>query len=424
MPQLDRISEVQQFEWGNILWFIEPNDMDVERMSAGIITFYPNKVQEEHLHSGDEQVIYVISGTGIHIIDEQSYPLSPGIIKHIFPYTRHKVINNSEGELKLLIVYTPSKYQRLLAQPPIQQAGEEINIHTFLDYEIIGGLLNKLSQAIDLSLAIIDMQGEFIIKTDNYPIFCNLLTKASHGKHCGQSIERIYEKKECCCKPQLFLCCSNIVSIIIPIFNGSVVIGYIKCGQVFLSKPDSRAVIDQFNTTYGMYNLSRDELIKAYLQIKIEPKSRLYAAAEATFAIANCIADMAAAALRQKELKKSRLSLIKEQIATTKLEKALREADFKLLQSQIQPHFLFNTLNMIAQMAYVEGTEKVARLIWSLSDLLRFTLRKSEELIPLKDEISMLNNYIHIQLSRFGDRLQIVLDIQSGLEEHSCNKQK
>lgn len=416
MPEFNQISELQQFEWGTILWFIEPNDMDIERMSAGVITFYPNTVQEEHLHSVDEQVIYVVSGTGTHIIDGQDYPLKPGEIKHISPYTRHKVINDSLGELKLLIVYTPSKFQRLLTQPANQQISEETNIRTFLDYELIGNLLNKLSEAIDLSLAIIDTQGEFIVKTDNYPVFCDLLTTVSQGNHCGQNIKRIYQEIGRFSKPQLFLCCSNIASIIIPIFHDNAVIGYIKCGQVFLSKPESIAVFEQFTSIAGLYNISREELVKTYLQIKVEPKSRLYAAAEATFAIANCITDMAAAVLRQKELDNSRLSLIKEQIATTKLEKALREADFKLLQSQIQPHFLFNTLNMIAQMAYVEGTEKVANLIWSLSDLLRFTLRKSEELIPLQEEISMLNNYIHIQLSRFGDRLQIVLDVEDGLE--------
>jgi len=83
-------------------------------------------------------------------------------------------------------------------------------------------------------------------------------------------------------------------------FHGSVVIGYIKCEQAFLSKPESGAMTDQFKSISQLYNLSREELIKAYRQIKIEPKSGLYAVAEATFAIANWIADMAAVALRQK----------------------------------------------------------------------------------------------------------------------------
>lgn len=417
MPEINQLGATQSFEWGSILWFVEPGNLDIERMSVGLTTFYANTVQEEHLHSGDEQVIYVVSGSGKHIIDGKVFALQPGEVKHISPYTRHKVINDSTDELKLLIVYTPSKFQRLLSQPAeAVDLSSDNDIRSFLDFEVIGRLLNKLSEALGLSIAIIDTTGEFVIKTANYPKFCNLLNDASHGSHCRRYMRQALREIDHTSKQHLFLCCNDIASILIPILSGSSIKGYIKCGHVFLTKPDGERMACALRETAAAYRLAGDDVLSSYRAIRIEPKSRLYAAAEATFAIANYIVEMTRTALRQKELDSSRLLLIKEQMATAKLEKALQEADLKLLQSQINPHFLFNTLNTIAQLAYMEGSEKVAGLVWSLSDLLRFTLRKTEALIPLQEEIHMLNNYLHIQQSRFGSRLNIVLDIEPGLD--------
>ncbi len=414
MPDISQLGKTQYFEWGTILWFVEPNNLDIERMSVGLITFYPRTTQEEHFHSGDEQVIYVVSGAGTHVIDGETFTLRPGDLRHIHPYTRHKVINDSDHELKLIIVYTPSKFQRLLAQPPAQQPLGEADLRAVLDFDVIGGLLNKLSEAIGLSLTIIDTAGETVVKTDNYPALCTLLGGLGH---CDGYVKKAIGEIDRTGRPHLFLCCNDVASIIIPIFDGAAVIGYIRCGQVFLSKPDQTALLRTFGALAERYGIVAGDLLAGAAAIRIEPKSRLYAAAEATFAIANCITEMAAAALRQKELDNSRLSLAREQMASARLEQALREADFKLLQSQINPHFLFNTLNTIAQMAYIDGAEKVANLVWSLSGLLRFSLRKTEELIPLREELKMLDNYLHIQQSRFGDRLRVAVAVDPGLDD-------
>ncbi len=414
MPEISQLGKAQNFEWGNILWFVEPDNLDIERMSVGLITFYPRTVQEEHLHSGDEQVIYVVSGAGTHIIDDETHGLRPGDLRHIHPYTRHKVVNDSDDELKLIIVYTPSKFQRLLAQPPVaRQALGEADLRAVIDFDVLRALLNKLSEAIGLSLTVLDPAGEAVLKTDNYPGLCARLGGVGH---CGRYVRKAIGELDHSGRPHLFLCCSGVASIIIPIFDGAAVIGYIRCGQVFLSKPDPEELQSTFGSLAERYAIPTGDLLAGAAAIRIEIKSRLYAAAEATFAIANCITEMAVAALRQKELDSSRLSLVQEQIASAKLEQALREADFKLLQSQINPHFLFNTLNTIAQMAYIDGAEKVANLVWSLSDLLRFSLRKTEELIPLREELKMLDNYLHIQRSRFGDRLRVTVAADPGLD--------
>lgn len=413
MTNFRQIGKNQYFEWGTLTWIVEPLNLGIERLSVGLVTFNAGAAHEEHLHSGDEQVIYVISGKGIQLINEASRELSSGCIEHIPPYARHKVINQSSTEeLKLLIVYTPSKFQQILSQPVAASETDHANLLSLLDAQFVSQILNKLSEAIDLSLAMIDNAGHFIAKTANYPLFCSLLEDAADAT-CTASYCRPRIADMCAHtgvhESQLFLCCNNIASVIVPIRNNNAVVGYIKCGQVFLSKPDANTAAGSLKSLANKYGIDCDELTAAYFGIKILPKSRLYAAAEATSAIAKYITDMSVTTFRQKELDNSRIYLMQEQMAKSELEKSLRESDFKLLLSQMNPHFLFNTLSTIAQMAYLDGSYKVADLVWNLSDLLRTTLHKTDQLIPLHEELEILKSYIQLQLARFGDKLSIIV---------------
>ncbi len=112
------------------------------------------------------------------------------------------------------------------------------------------------------------------------------------------------------------------------------------------------------------------------------------------------------------------LSLIwytqKEQKAINALkqeaENHLREAELFKLRQQLQPHFLFNSLNSISALAGSQP-EKARHMIQQLSAFLRGTLKKEErQMIPLKEEISFLELYLEIEKVRFGNRLQT--DIQ------------
>ncbi|WP_240773247.1 sensor histidine kinase [Pontibacter sp. SGAir0037] len=87
-------------------------------------------------------------------------------------------------------------------------------------------------------------------------------------------------------------------------------------------------------------------------------------------------------------------------------EKMAREAELFNLRQQLQPHFLFNSLNSIS--ALVGGKpEKAREMIHQLSDFLRGTLRKDDQqLVPLADELKHLQLYLDIEKVRFGNRLQ------------------
>ena len=90
-------------------------------------------------------------------------------------------------------------------------------------------------------------------------------------------------------------------------------------------------------------------------------------------------------------------------------ENLLAEAEIRALQAQINPHFLYNTLNTISY--YVRSDPETARqLISYLSDYFRHSLNNPSKLIPLSEELHVIECYTELERARFGDRLQITYD--------------
>ena len=86
------------------------------------------------------------------------------------------------------------------------------------------------------------------------------------------------------------------------------------------------------------------------------------------------------------------------------------------MHSQINPHFLYNTLDTIIWMAEFEDTEKVISITKALANFFRISLSNGKEKIPLKEEIRHIQEYLYIQKQRYEDKLEYEFDINSSLE--------
>ena len=106
--------------------------------------------------------------------------------------------------------------------------------------------------------------------------------------------------------------------------------------------------------------------------------------------------------------------LYNEEMENIKMHQLLKDAEFLALQSQINPHFLFNTLNTIARTAMFENAENTTKLIQALSALFRYNLGKSKNSTTLEKELQITREYIYIQQYRFGDRIK--LDIKCDVD--------
>ncbi len=93
-------------------------------------------------------------------------------------------------------------------------------------------------------------------------------------------------------------------------------------------------------------------------------------------------------------------------------EQLLKEAELTKLRQQLQPHFLFNSLNSINALIATKPAE-ARKMTQQLSDFLRGTLKKEDQLVELKEEIEHLKLYLDIEKVRFGQRLDVVFNITS-----------
>jgi two-component system, LytTR family, sensor kinase len=121
--------------------------------------------------------------------------------------------------------------------------------------------------------------------------------------------------------------------------------------------------------------------------------------------IVYCTIAAAYHALRYHEESRSR------ELVEAELRTLLTEARLQALRAQLNPHFLFNTLNAMSVLALTGEREQVVQALSELSDLLRVTLdRDLPQRIPLARELEILDSYVGIQRMRFGDRLTIAID--------------
>ncbi|WP_227793236.1 sensor histidine kinase [Paenibacillus guangzhouensis] len=112
-------------------------------------------------------------------------------------------------------------------------------------------------------------------------------------------------------------------------------------------------------------------------------------------------------------------ALIKK-VYLTQLEK--KEAELEMLQTQINPHFLYNTLSSINQLAKFGENEKLQQMVVELAKFYRLTLNSGRTLIPVSSEVEQANAYLDIQKIKYGRRLEVTFDIDVAVWQYETIK--
>ena len=99
-----------------------------------------------------------------------------------------------------------------------------------------------------------------------------------------------------------------------------------------------------------------------------------------------------------------------EEVQKLEAERRLETMKLEVLVNQVNPHFLFNTLNVIGGMAMLENAETTEKMIMALSNLFRYNLKNSSSEASLSQELNVARDYMYIQQMRFGERLRFEID--------------
>ncbi|MFC0905074.1 PocR ligand-binding domain-containing protein [Clostridium sp. MT-14] len=285
---------------------------------------------------------------------------------------------------------------------------EHYTLDKLIDVGSLQDIQDKYSKLTNLSTITVNRNGVPLIKPSNFSKFCNLIRTSKEGyRRCINCDAMGGIKSSKLKKPIIYRCHTGLTDFSSPIIVNNVHIGSMLCGQVSIKENDTRNSINLKKISKELY-LPLDKLETALKEINIVAYEKIKNSADFMYMFANLIAKMGVANITHSKL----LQETKEKM---KFQQLARDIQIKSIQSQINPHFLFNTLNTMASMSLLESSNNTVELIYALSDILRYSLRNSDKMVNISIEIDNIKKYLYIQSVRFKDKLSYKINISDNV---------
>lgn len=272
-------------------------------------------------------------------------------------------------------------------------------------------LQENFSKSIGVAIVIVDEKGVPITKPSGFSKFCKL-SRASvlQQYRCFQCDNAGGRAAMSANKPVVYRCCCDFVEFAVPIIVNEQYLGAFISGQVRV-EPEKEQKIPYILDRSLEWKKNK-QLIKAHQQANYIPYDKFEAAAYTVLDITLFLAEQAYANKIQKELNAKSIKLAEEQRNRADLERALCDAEYKVLSYQFNPHFLFNVLNTIGRLALLENAQQTENMVYYFSDMMRYILKKTDhKLITIGSEVNAVKSYLAIQQIRLKDRFSYQIDI-------------
>ncbi len=107
------------------------------------------------------------------------------------------------------------------------------------------------------------------------------------------------------------------------------------------------------------------------------------------------------------------IELMEQKLKNAQMTQLVKESQLSNLQSQMNPHFLFNTLNIISRTAMFDGNETIVKLMQSMSKILRYNVVNIHNLVSLREELDIVQAYLYIQETRFQDQMSFDIKVEN-----------
>lgn len=284
-----------------------------------------------------------------------------------------------------------------------------------IDINAFQKIQDDIADATEMSIITVDYKGKSVTKHSRCSEFCKLMRDSnSYSQLCERCDSRGGLESARLEKPYIYICHKGLIDFATPIIVGGQYLGSVMAGQV-LMESDSEIELENIvrveNKFEGLAKEEKEKVQKAYNRLPVVSFKRIKSVAQMMFHISNYIVEEAISKMVQKELDEKKVKFAETKKVQAELEKEYKASQLKALQSQINPHFLFNVLNSISSLAIVENAPKTQEVIYDLSNMLRYTLKKANKIISLEEEFDYINSYLNLQKIRFSDRLSYEINI-------------
>jgi two-component system, LytTR family, sensor kinase len=279
-------------------------------------------------------------------------------------------------------------------------------LRNIIDVDILQEIQDKFSEATGFGAIITDEKGIPVTNPSKFTSFCTYIRSSQDGlQNCIQSDQKVGSVAAKHQRPSIHYCHAGLVDLAAPIIINEKHLGSVLCGQVLMENYHKNQ-LDQIRKKAK--HLINEELLQLCLKkIEFVNQQRIEEVTKILQLVTDYITQILSNNLAQRELKEKDKNIEKLMDNITKLEKHLEEAQLKILQTQINLHFFFNALNTISRLAYLENAEKTQDVTYSLSKIMRYSLRNIERLVTLREELEYTNHYINIEQYRFRNQIQL-----------------
>lgn len=207
-----------------------------------------------------------------------------------------------------------------------------------------------------------------------------------------------------------YTCHAGLTDVVVPVVLGTKRIGCFHSGQSLLHAPTMATAAD-IRTRLADLDLEPSEVARAVLEVPVVDPAKFQMAVGLMSIVCNHLVESEIALRNERELTREQRKL--RQVAEEKasLEKGLREMEQRLVQAQLNPHFLFNALNLMLGEAIMEGADRTSKLLQQLSRLLRNALTSIDSSVTLADEIASTEAYLDIFQARFEHGIELHTEV-------------
>lgn len=294
-------------------------------------------------------------------------------------------------------------------------------LNDVIDIDVFQKIQDDIAEATGISIITVDYKGKPETKHSRCSEFCNLMRENDkYSELCERCDSRGGLEAARLEKPYIYKCHKGLVDFATPIIVNGQYLGSVMAGQVLTNEEDidlEDIVSRKKHIFSDVDEKKREKLLAAYNKLPIVEFDRIKSIANMMFHISNYIVEEAVLKMAQKELNEKNIKFIEAKKEKAELEKEYEACRLKALQSQINPHFLFNVLNSISSLAIIEEAPKTQEVIYDLSNMLRYTLKKVDKILPLEEELDYIESYLNLQKVRFGDRLEYSINISDLAKE-------
>lgn len=296
----------------------------------------------------------------------------------------------------------------------------DMKLEELIDINVLQEIQDIFAKSTGVAAVTVDYEGKPVTTPSNFTDFCTELRENPKWRDkcykCDAygGIQSLINRE-----PHIYKCHAGLYDFSVPIVIDNNYVGAILGGQAKLIDEDE---CDEKTGAFGkLSKWSGEKLTKYYNSIEEKKFEDVESAAYLIYKISTYMVEHKFVNMVKKELLDTQMKLTEEESKRRNLEKVLKESELKALQYQVNPHFMFNALNTIQNLAYLEDAPKTQDIIHSFSDLIKYSLRNEDtKTTYLYDEINYIKSYMNIQKARFGDKINYSIDIDKKYHDLKC----